>query len=205
MVVASAQDVFAAAVAVVGPVLKQRGFRRRASKFTRMGEQIASLVEFQRSRDSSSRHLSFAINYGVAALSLLQVEGVDGAKLWWTQCHWQHRVAGPDGREAWLSVRDTDDPNELAARLTPLVERDVLPVLEEKQSEADLVRLWMSGQCGGLVDARRLLCLGRLLHRAGRRAEAVQVRLELEQLRESPFTLRASEKLREIEEQAGQG
>jgi hypothetical protein len=81
------------------------------------------------------------------------------------------------------------------------VEHEVLPALEEKQREADLVTLWTTGKSPGLVEARRLLCLAQLLHRAGRQAEAVQARVELEQLPESPFTQRASQKLKELEEQ----
>jgi hypothetical protein len=190
---------------VAGSVLKQRGFRRAGSKFTRTGGEVVSLIEFQRSRDSTAAYLTFVINYGVAVLSLAQAEGVDTAKLWWTQCHWQARVSGKDGHGAWWPVRDNDDPNELAARLTHLVEHDVLPVLEKKQREADLVTLWTTGKSAGLVEARRLLCLAQLLHRAGRQAEAVQIRVELEHLPESPFTVRASQKLKELEEQAGRG
>jgi len=186
-------------------VLKQRGFRRSGSKFTRTGADVVSLIEFQRSRGSTAVYLTFVINYGVAVLSLAHAEGVDTAKLWWTQCHWRARVSGKDGHEAWWPVRDDDDPNQLMARLTHLVEQEVLPALENKQREADLVTLWRTGKSPGLVEAQRLLCLAQLLHRAGRKAEAVQTRVELEHLPDSPFTLRASQKLRELEEQAGPG
>jgi Domain of unknown function (DUF4304) len=199
----SAQQIFTSAIAVAGSVLKQRGFRRRGSKFTRMGGEVVSLIEFQRNRDSTAAYLTFVINYGVAVLSLAHAEGVDTAKLWWTQCHWRARVSGKDGHESWWPVRDEDDPDKLGARLTHLVERDVLPALEEKQREADLVTLWTTGKSPGLVEARRLLCLAQLLHRAGRQAEALQTRVELEHLPQSPFTLRASQKLKELEEQAG--
>jgi hypothetical protein len=85
----SAQQIFTSAIAAAGSVLKQRGFRRRGSKFTRTGGEVVSLIEFQRSRDSTAEYLTFVINYGVAVLSLAHAEGVDTAKLWWTQCHWQ--------------------------------------------------------------------------------------------------------------------
>jgi hypothetical protein len=201
----SAQPIFTSAIALGGSGLKQRGFRRSGSKFTRVGVEVASLIEFQRSRSSTSAYLTFVINYGVAVLSLAHAEGVDTAKLWWTQCHWQARVCGKDGRDAWWPVRRDDDPDELAARLTHVVEQDVLPPLEEKQREADLVALWTTGRSPGLIEARRLLCLGQLLHRAGRQADAVRTRLELERLPESPFTLRASRRLKELEEPAGTG
>ena len=93
----SAQAVFTSAVALSGSALKRHGFRRRASKLTRTGDEVASLIEFQRSRDSTATSLTFVINYGVAVLSLLELEGGDAAKLWWTQCHWRGRVSGKDG------------------------------------------------------------------------------------------------------------
>jgi hypothetical protein len=201
----SAQQIFTSAIAAAGSVLRQRGFRRRGSKLTRMGQEVVSLIEFQRSRGSTAAHLTFVINYGVAVLSLAHAQGVDTAKLWWTECHWRARVSGKDGHEAWWPVRDDDDPDQLAARLTHVVQQDVLPALEEKQREADLVTLWTTGKSPGLVEAQRLLFLGQLLHRARRQAEAVQTRVELEHLPESPFTLRAAQKLKELEERAGRG
>jgi hypothetical protein len=196
----SAQRVFASAVAMAGTALKRRGFRRRGSKLTRTGDEVVSLIEFQRSRQSTAVYLTFVINYGVAVVSLLELEGIDAAKLWWTQCHWRDRVPGEDGNEAWWPVRDGDDPGKLAMRLTDLVGRAVLPAVEEKQRETELVAMWTTGRSPGLVEARRLLCLGQLLHRAGLHPEAVQIRIELERLPESPFTQRASQKLRALEQ-----
>jgi hypothetical protein len=195
----SAQAVFTSAVAVAGSTLKPRGFRRRGSKLTRTGDEVVSLIEFQRSRHSTAASLTFVINYGVAVLSLLELEGVDAAKLWWTQCHWHGRVSGSDGTEAWWPVREGDNPDQLATRLIDLVGRQVLPALEEKQVEASLVSLWMTGRSPGLTEGRRLLCLGQLLHRAGRHLDAVQVRVALEALPEGPFTRRATQALRALE------
>jgi len=160
----TSQQSFTSAVATVGSALKQHGFLRSGSKFTRTGREVVSLIQFQRSRDSTAACVTFVVNYGVAVLSIAHAEGIDPAKLSWTDCQWQARVQGKDGREAWWSVRDGDDPNALAGRLTHLVEEEVLPALEQVQHEADLVTLWTSGKSPGLGDARRLLCLARLLH-----------------------------------------
>jgi hypothetical protein len=45
----SAQQIFTSAIAVAASALKQRGFPRGGSKFTRMGGEVVSLIEFQRS------------------------------------------------------------------------------------------------------------------------------------------------------------
>ena len=195
----SAQAAFASAVSVAGSALKHHRFRRRGSKLTRTGDEVVSLIEFQRSRQSTAAQLTFVVNYGVAVRRLLASEGVDAAKLWWTECHWYERASGQEGVEAWWPVRDGDDPDRLAARLIELVTHDVLPALEAKQREADLVALWMTGRSPGLIEARRLQCLGQLLHQAGRHLEAVEIRVQLERLPDSPFTRRASEKLRALE------
>jgi hypothetical protein len=66
----SAQQIFTSAIAAAAPVLKQRAFRRHGSKFIRTGGEFVSLIEFQRSRQSTAAYLTFVINYGVAVLSL---------------------------------------------------------------------------------------------------------------------------------------
>jgi hypothetical protein len=56
----SAQAVFTSAVAVAGATLKPRGFRRRGSKLTRTGDEVVSLIEFQRSRQSTAQDSTFS-------------------------------------------------------------------------------------------------------------------------------------------------
>ena len=75
-----------------------------------------------------------------------------------------------------------------------------LPALQGMQRETDLVTLWKTGKCPGLTDARRLLCLGQLLHRAGRYREVAETRAELERLPAGPFVSRAMEQLKALEQ-----
>ena len=136
-----------------------------------------SFIELQPSRRSTQEEISFVINFGVIVPSLFV--GDDLTKAEYGGWHWGGRVSGKDSVEIWWPVRARDDVEELAARVTMLLKQEVLPALDGKQREDDIVALWKSGR-SPLVDSQRLLYLGTLLHRAGRRDEFEQTMAELE-------------------------
>jgi hypothetical protein len=193
----TAKALLTAAAGMVAVSLKARGFGRRALTFTRAVDEFVSMIELQPSRTSTPEQLSFVINFGVIVVSLFA--GEDLAKPEYGACHWGGRVSGKDGVEIWWPVRADDDVEQLAARVTALIEQDVLPALDGKQHEEDLIALWKTGRSPLLTDSQRLLFLGKLLHRAGRRQEFEETRAELEAKARDPFSLRALAKLKELD------
>ena len=105
---------------------------------------------------------------------------------------------GTDGREAWFPVRDNDAPEQIATLINQLLDRDVLPALESKQHESDLITVWKTGRGPLLVEAQRLQFLAVLLHRAGRHEELAEVRRALEQIANNPFAMRALQIVRAL-------
>ncbi len=83
--------------------------------------------------------------------------------------------------------------------LATVVNEDVLPALQSMQTEKALIALWQTGRSPMLVDTRRLLYLGLLLHRAGRHDELEAVRAELESKADNVFAVRALAKLKGVE------
>jgi hypothetical protein len=194
----SAKAVLTAAAGKVAAGLKARGFERRGLTFVRRAiDGFVSMIELQPFRKSTPEQLSFVINFGVIVPSLFA--GDDLAKPEYGECHWGGRVSGKDGVEIWWPVRADDDVEQLAAHVTALMEQEVLPGLEAKQRDEDLIALWKTGQSPLLVDSQRLVFLGTLLHRAGRRAEFEQTKAELEGKVTNPFSLRALGKLKELD------
>jgi hypothetical protein len=192
----SAISVLAAAVSELAMALKPLGFRRRGFKLVRTGDEVVSLIEFQPSQQKTTQALTYVVNYGVVVPSLFL--GGDLRRPEYTQCHWGGRVSGRDGKEAWWPVRENDVLEQVTARLKDVVDRDVLPALEGKQREADLIALWKAGRGPLLVEAQRLQFLAQLLHRAGRQHELAEVRAELERKAVNPFAIRALEKVRAL-------
>ncbi len=171
----------------IAPELKGRGFTRRGLTFRRVGDEVLSLIELQPSRRTNGE-LRFAINYGVAALALL--EDRDPASIIWTGCHWRRRVDGA-GQERWFHVDAGKDPGELTAVVRTVLAEEVLPAIDAVQSAATLIEIWQSGRGTGIGEGFQLLCLGRLLLAQGRANEIAPVIAELESLRETDFVRHA--------------
>jgi len=194
----NAKAVLTAAAGKVAASLKARGFERRGLTFVRRAvDGFVSMIELQPSRKSTPEQLLFVVNFGVIVPSFFA--GDDLAKPEYGGCHWGGRVSGKDGVEIWWPVRADDDVEQVAARVAALTEQEVLPALEAKQREEDLIALWKTGGSPLLTDAQRLLFLGTLLHRAGRREEFEQTRAELEGKARDPFSLRALGRLKELD------
>lgn len=194
----NAKGVLAAAAQRVAVTLKDRNFKRRGLKFVRSpNDGFVSLIELQSSRKSTSEQLSFAINFGVIVPVLFGGEDLTNPN--YTECHWGGRILSNDGIEAWWSVRAHDDVEQLAARLTALLTQDVLPRLDAMQLDDDLVSLWKTGQSPLLAEVQRLLFLGTLLHRLGRREEFEEVKADLECKARDSFSQRAIAKLKALD------
>lgn len=192
----NARTVLTAAASRVAAKLKVHGFQRRGLKFVRRvsDDGFVSLIELQPSRASTSQELRFVINYGVIVPSLFVGDNL--SKPEYGGCHWGGRVSGKDGVEIWWAVRGEDDAEQLATRVTSVLEGEVLPALESKQRDDDLITLWKTGCSPLLVDSQRLFFLGMLLHNAGRRTEFEETTAELERKARDPFSLRAVSKLK---------
>ena len=155
---------------------------------------VLSLIELQISRTTTANELSFAINFGVIVSSL--TENNELTKPTYTDCHWGGRVCSQNGIELWWNVHGSDSSTELAERLETVLDRDVLPELDAKQTESALIALWQTGRGPLLVEAQRLLFLGLLLHKAGKYSDFLKTRTELESKVHDGFGMRALDKLK---------
>jgi len=189
----TAKHVLSSATSEIAAGLETLGYRRAALRLMRRCPSVTSLIELQIARGATSETLSFVVNFGVVVNGL--VESGESTRPTYTDCHWAARLLGGDGVERWWPVRDGDSAGILARQLGEALERDVLPALESMQSEDALIALWQTGRSPGLAEEQRLLFLGLLLWRAGRRDEFLRVRTELETEARDSFGLRALAKL----------
>jgi hypothetical protein len=140
----SAQCVLTAAVSKVSRALVARGFKRKRRTFVRRGvDDVMSLIQIQASRRSTAAELVFVVNFGVVVPVLYVGEDLHNPAFggW----HWGRRIADERGVEIWWSVRADADADDLAARLTSRIEREVLPALDALQREEDLIELRRRG------------------------------------------------------------
>lgn len=193
----NARNVLTQIAVSIASRLKPLGYRRRGLTFVRRGAEVISFIELQPSRASSPEELKFVVNYGVVVASLF--EGHEPEKAIYTEWHYGRRVCGRDGVELWWTIHEGDRVDDGETRLWVALEVDVLPDLNQKQTEGALIDLWLTGRGPGLGEARRLFLLARLLHRAARLGEFAAVRSELETKARDAFGLRALAILKDLE------
>jgi hypothetical protein len=156
-----------------------RGFRTKRKTLYRVtDEQNVVLLAIQSSAKSSSGFTDVTVNYGVHSALLsrrLQEDPESMFDIW--NAHWRERI-NEDGCEKWLRVSSHEPPEQVAQRLLGAMEVPSLE-LSEKESNAALRDVWLSGQAPGISHLQRLLYLSILLHEIGPRERLDEVLSEL--------------------------
>ena len=174
-----ADAVLSKAFSSVAKGLRPSGFEKAGKyKLYRSLDGVAWVLELQKSRDTTKTDIRYVINYGVLAPALFNGDDPRSAIL--SDCHWQSRVSGEDGREIWLHVSPSTTVEEVTATLEEAIAKQVLPDLSAFRSEADLVHFWLAGKNRGLTAKQRWVGLGQLLAKPGRPDEVRWVLAEIE-------------------------
>jgi hypothetical protein len=146
------------------------GFRRRGPQLYRHEARGHwAIVEFQKSRQSTSEITIFTVNVGIASDLLLdffssirRTERVPFASEW----HWRQRLGAllPTAQDVWWSLTAGEQVEQLATELSGLLTDFALPPLNKYVDDRALIELWLTGQSPGLTDLQRLRNLAVLLH-----------------------------------------
>jgi len=125
-----------------------------------------SIIEFHKSRDSSADAIKFTVNLGVISGELLRRwdHELDILKENVWSAHLRSRIGEflSTPQDLWWIIADDVDTPTIEAEVCDLITSEAVPFLSRHATDADLVRLWRTGQSPGLTEGQRDRNLGQL-------------------------------------------
>jgi uncharacterized protein DUF4304 len=143
-------------LSAIAAVLKPEGFKRRGKVLRALSDDIAKVVEFQKSDESNAQRILFTVNLGIVCGQLLDQERAKLRNSTSIDAHLRTRLgmllSTPD---IWWELAPSTDWEAVTRELSQLLVATGLPYLNEYGSARDLVALWESGKSPGLTATQR--------------------------------------------------
>jgi hypothetical protein len=151
-------------ISAIGTVLKPEGFERRGKVLRALSDDIAKVIEFQKSNESNAQRVLFTLNLGIVCGQLLDSERVVLRNSTSIDAHLRTRLGMllSTPRDMWWELTPSADWEAVASELSQLLVARGLPYLNEYGSVQDLVALWESGKSPGLTATQRSWFLSQL-------------------------------------------
>ncbi len=147
-------------------LLKAEGFANKGDTFFLLRESNWGVINFQKSKDSSSATTKFTINLGVFSTALGKaLGGSSNDRPAIEDCHWKKRAGFllPQKRDYWWIVGDDNAPTEIISEISTLLKKTVIPDLKSHITDDKLKQEWLSGISEGLTEFQRYIYLTTLL------------------------------------------
>lgn len=160
----------------VQPLLKAKGFKKKATVFYRQTDRNYGLVHLQKSLKSTATSVEFTINVAVFSPRLQDALSA----LTWVppvkdvptepDCHLRRRIGWllPQREDIWWGVRTERDVPEMGLRLSPVFLEAAIPFLDRCTSDEGLRDYWLA-KPEGTLSGPEGLALGVLLRDIGPR------------------------------------
>jgi hypothetical protein len=151
-------------VSAIATFLKPEGFERRGKVLRALSDDIAKVVEFQKSDESTAQRILFTVNLGIVCGQLLDPERVKLRNSKSIDAHLRTRLGMllSTPKDMWWELTPSADWEAVARELSQLLVARGLPYLNEYGSVRDLVALWESGKSPGLTATQRAWFLSQL-------------------------------------------
>jgi len=138
-------------------VLKPKGFRKKATLFSRPRDGIVHLVGLQSSTGSTASSLKVTVNVAIWLEALAPVRGgnPDAPSPW--DAPWRERIGFlmPDHRDVWWTACTDDEAVEVAEAISTAIRDAVLPNLDKYGDSSKIIQDWQDGICTGITDYQR--------------------------------------------------
>lgn len=187
----------------LSPLLKEFDFVKKGNDFYKVSEKNYGIVNFQKSLDSTKEGIKFTVNFGVYSGILGELLGgynnVIKPRVY--DCQWQARVGtfmhgSPD---YWWFVKISDNIDGVISELKEAVQNIIVPELNKRLSDEDLIKSWINEKHAGTSAAGRFIYLTTLLKAKGDFNTLNQViETFMKESEGKPDATRAKEHLKEI-------
>jgi hypothetical protein len=146
--------------------IKLKGWVRKANTFYFFDDNNWALLNFQKSKASSSSAVLFTINLGISSTLLRKFDEKDiEKKPTIDECHWKKRIGFllPQKQDYWWKITDSVNLEKIISEIKELLNNFALPEVNKYLSDAALGSLWLSGISHGLTNFQRLINLTTIL------------------------------------------
>ena len=127
------------------------------------------LINFQKSRNSSSVEIHFTINIGVCSYELRRLVGIGvvdiKSKPGVDECQWKQRIGFlmPNKDDYWWQISLDTAVEGMAKEIQNVLNVLAIPKIMSHISDDDLISEWMAGRSEGITEFQRYVYLSTLL------------------------------------------
>jgi len=147
--------------------LKSKGFTKKGNTFYLFENNNWALLNFQKSKNSSSTRVTFTINIGVLSTALRKIiDNTDIAvKPSIEDCQWKKRIGFllPEKQDYWWEIDNDSSLKNLIAEITKTITTFAIPEIENHISDENLEKEWLRGIAEGATEFQRYVYLTTLL------------------------------------------
>lgn len=152
--------------------IRKQGFKLNRNTFHIVKNDNYGILNFQKSRSSSSKSDIFTINLGVS-LSSLRVffdENIEKHPSI-EDCHWKKRIGFlmSENKDYWWEINDNVVIEDMYLEITKIITRVAIPEVLRHIDSEELEKEWLKGIGSGLSDFQRFAYLTALLKINGRK------------------------------------
>ena len=153
-------------ISAIGKSIKDFGFKKSGDNFFYSENGNIGVINFQKSKNSSSEIVLFTINLGVysSSLKVFDQPGIN-SKPSISDCHWRQRIGFllPENKDYWWPIDATVSLDHLIAEVTDVLISIAIPEIKKHIADTSLQEYWMNGISSGLTEQQMYLYLIALL------------------------------------------
>jgi hypothetical protein len=154
-------------IATLETPLKSEGFIKKGETFYLYRNNNWGLINFQKSKSSSTEKISFTFNLGITSTRLRKViNNVDiEVKPSIEDCHWKKRVGFmlSQKQDHWWQINDSTSLEHLFMEITTILKTLAIPEIDNHITDSSLEKEWLSGIAEGVTELQRYIYLTTLL------------------------------------------
>jgi hypothetical protein len=138
------------------------GYHKSGQMIKKMAYGNASIVEFQKSRDSTKENVRFTLNLAIVCGEMLKIDGLMypfGTTLQSANAHTSHlklRIGQVVyGQDRWWDLNESTNIEDILVQLRYAIYEKSIPYIEKFLKNEDLLKLWVSNGYHGLTPGLR--------------------------------------------------
>lgn len=152
-------EAFKKIISQLGLILKPYNFKLKGSTFYLFKDDNWGLVEFQKSKSSTSESVTFTINLGTCSNLLRKIKERDlKVKPIIAECDWKKRIGFllPAKNDHWWTIDKNTNLTKLTEEISSIIKDQIIPEIMNYIRDEQLEKHWRTGNSEGLTEYQRI-------------------------------------------------